>query len=191
MLKEKIQTDLRESLKSGDSLKRVVLGSLLASVTNKEKEKRLKLSKEVKDADELESKSLLTDEEVIEVLGSEVKKRKEAKEQYEKGGRPELAKKEEDEFKILSEYLPPQLSEEEVIKIVKEAVAKLKGEAGASSEQSERGERGRKGASEAKSPPRVDMGRVMNEIMAKVKGQADGSQVSALVKKELSSSVSR
>ena len=162
MLKQKIQSDLKKSLKAGDSLKRVVLGSLVAAITNKEKEKRLKLSKEIKDSAELEQKSLLADKEIIEVIGSEIKKRKEAKEQYEKGNRPELAKKEDDEAKILVEYMPPQIGEAELLNIIREVIAQT-------------------GAKDIK-----DMGRVMNEVMSRVKGQANGSQVSALVKKELS-----
>lgn len=146
----------------------MVLGSLIAAITNKEKEKRNKLSKQIQETAELEKQSQLTDEEILEVIGSEVKKRKEAKEQYEKGARPELAQKEQAELKILSEYLPPQLSEEELLKIVRETIAQLKG------------------ASEAKSPPRVDMGKVIGSVMAKVKGQADGSTVSNLIKNELS-----
>ena len=161
MLKEKIQSDLKESLKAGDSFKRLTLSTLFAAITNKEKEKRLKLSKEIKDSAELESKSLLADEEIIEVTGSEIKKRKEAREQYEKGNRPELAKKEEDEIKILAQYMPEQMSEEELLKIIREAIEQT-------------------GAKEIK-----DMGRVMNEVIARVKGQAEGSRVSALVKKEL------
>jgi len=161
MLKEKIQSDLRESLKAKDSLKRVVLGSLIAAITNKEKEKRNKLSKQIQEIAELEKQSQLTDEEIVEVIGSEVKKRKEAKEQYEKGSRPELAQKEDHEAKILLQYLPSQLSEKELLGIIREIIQQA-------------------GAKDIK-----DMGKVIGQVMLKVKGQADGFSVSALVKKEL------
>lgn len=149
-LKEKIQQDLNEALKSREELKTSVLRLLSSVILNKEKDKRYKSGK-AEDAP-------LTDEEIIDVISSESKKRKEAAELYEKGGRQELAKKEKSELEILRKYLPEQLSEEELKKLVKEAISKT-------------------GAKEQK-----DMGKVMGELMPKVKGRADGSLISKIVK---------
>ena len=152
-LKEKFQLDLKTATREKKEVEVSVLRQLLATILNKEKEKRFK-SGEEKDIQ-------LTDEEVIEVISTEVKKRKEAITEYEKGERPELVEKEKRELEILEKYLPEQLSEEEIKKLVKEAIEKV-------------------GASEPK-----DMGKVMSELMPQVKGKADGSQVSKIVKELL------
>lgn len=152
-LKEKIQKDLNEALKSKEELKTSVLRLLSAVILNKEKEKRYKLKKE-EDAP-------LTDEEILEVVSSEVKKRKEAAELYEKGARPELAEKEKKEIEILKGYLPEQLSTEELTKLTKEAIEKV-------------------GAKEFK-----DMGKIMGVLMPQIKGRADGNAVSQIVKELL------
>lgn len=159
-LKEQIQKDLIEAMKSKDELTSSVLRMLLAAVLNKEKEKRYKLGKEKPDLKEedLEKESQLTDEEITEVFLAEVKKRKEAAVDYEKGDRKELAEKEKKEAEILQKYLPEQLSEEEVKKLVKVAIEKT-------------------GATSPK-----EMGKVMAELMPHVKGKADGGLISKLVK---------
>lgn len=162
MLKEQLQKDVIAAMKAGDTAKRTTLGMLQAAVKNRELDKRSRLAKAGTDSGELEVQSRLTDEEVIEVLGTEIKKRKESVEVYTTGGRPELAQKEKDEIAVLSVYLPAQLSEEEVKKIVSEAVAAT-GAAG----------------------PR-DMGKVMGAISAKIKGKFDGGRASVLVKEALS-----
>jgi len=153
-LKEKVQNDLTEAIKNRDELKASVLRLLTAAVLNKEKEKRYKL-KEEKDTP-------LTDEEITEVIVSEVKKRKEAASEYQKGQRQELAEKEKKEAEILQAYLPAQLSEEELKKLVKEAVVKT----------------------EAKGLK--DTGKVMSFLMPRVKGRAEGSTISGMVKDVLS-----
>jgi uncharacterized protein YqeY len=162
-LKEKIQNDLREAVKKKEELEALVLRSLLAAIFNKEKEKRYRISKEKPEfaTEELEKESQLIDEEVIEVISSEVKKRKEAILEFEKGKREDLVKKEKAELEILEKYLPEQLSEEEIKKFAKEAIEKT-------------------GAKEIK-----DMGKVMAELMPKVKGKADGALVSKTVKELL------
>lgn len=103
----------------------------------------------------------LSDEQVGEAVTKEVKQRKDSISEFEKGGRIDLAKKEKDEIKFLEKYLPKQLSGKEVTKIINEAISKT----GASSPS--------------------DMGKVMGAIMPKLKGKADGSQVSKLVKEKL------
>lgn len=162
-LKQKIQEDLKTALMEKRELELSVLRMLTSAVTNKEKEKRYKKSRENPESteSELEKESQLTDEEIMEVISSEVKKRKEALLLFEKGNRQDLAEKEKKEAGVLQKYLPEQISEEEIRNLAKEAVAKT-------------------GAKDAK-----DMGRVMAELMPKVKGRADGSLVSKIIKELL------
>lgn len=163
MLKEQIQNAITEAMKSGEELILSVLRMLLTAIISKEKEKRYKISKIKPDLKEeqLVKESQLSDEEIIDVISSEIKKRKDAITLYDQGKRPELAEKEKKEIVILQKYLPAQMSEEEIKKIVAEAVAKT-------------------GAKEVK-----DMGKVMAEIMPKTKGKADSSLVSKIVKESL------
>jgi len=163
-LKQKIQQDLNQAIKSNEEMGRSTLRYLLAVILGKEKEKRYQISKELKDAKESEivDKSQLTDEEIIDVISSEVKKRREAIAAFEKGNRNDLAQKEKAELEFLSKYLPEQLSEERIRDIVKKAVEKT-------------------GAGQIK-----DMGKVMAQIMPQVKGKADGSLVSKVVREFLS-----
>ncbi|RJQ27790.1 GatB/YqeY domain-containing protein [Candidatus Parcubacteria bacterium] len=102
-----------------------------------------------------------TDEDVQEAIAREIKKRRESIEMFRKGQREDLANKEEKEMEILKTYQPEQMSEEEVRKIVKETVQQV----GAGSMS--------------------DMGKVMGALMPKVKGKAEGSLVSRIVREEL------
>ena len=162
-LKEKIEKDFQKTLKERKAIETSTLRMLKAAIFNNEKEKRYKLSKEKPElsGEELEEESQLNDEEVIEVISSEVKKRKESILEFEKGKREDLVEKEKKELDILQKYLPEQLSEEELQKLAKEAIDKT-------------------GAKEIK-----DMGKVMQEVMPKVKGKADGTLVSKIVKELL------
>jgi len=162
MLKEKLQNDIKEAMKAGDAVRRLVLSLLQSAIKNKELEKRAKLSKTGTDVDKLEELSKLSDEEIMDVISSEAKKRRESVESYEKGGREELAQKERDELAILMEYMPEQMSEDEIREEVKKAIAET-------------------GAKEIK-----EMGKVLQVLMPKVKGKADGQTVSRIVKEELS-----
>lgn len=163
MLKSKIQEDLKTALLKKKEAELSVLRMLLSSLNNRETEKRTKIWKQKPEirTEDLEKESQLGDEEVIEVISNEIKKRREAIELYEKGGRQELAKKETREMEILKNYLPEQLSAEEIKKLVKKAVAKTE-------------------AKEMK-----DMGKVMAELMPQVKGKTDASLVSKIVKELL------
>lgn len=163
MLKEKLQKDLNESLKTGDSLKRLVLGLVMTAIKNKELMKRQQLSRTTSDVMQLEKQSQLTDEEVIEVIAGEVKKRREAIEQFKAGGRDELAQKEKSEMDILLTYLPEQLSEEEVRTEIQKTITEI-------------------GANGIK-----DMGKVIGAVMAKLKGKVEGGLVSKIVKELLGS----
>ena len=157
MLKEKIQTDLKNAMIGKNDTTVSVLRMLLASLLNKEKEKQYKLSKEGGEA----KKPELTDEEVTDAVSSEIKKLRDAIVLFEKGGRADLAEKNKAEIAILSGYLPEQLSEDEIRALVKETVAQT-------------------GASGIK-----EMGKVMAVLMPKTRGKADSGIVSKIVKESL------
>lgn len=150
-LKERIESDLTTSLKSGEKLRYETLKMVKSSIKNAEIENR----------GGIEKKGELEDSVLVDLLSREVKKRKEASESYKKGGREELARKEEDEIKILENYLPKQLSEDEVREAVKRAIT----EVGAAGPQ--------------------DFGKVMGKAMAELKGKASGDLVSKILKEEL------
>ncbi|MGA1845874.1 GatB/YqeY domain-containing protein [Deferribacter abyssi] len=114
------------------------------------------LRAEIKNA-EIEKKKELIDDEIIQVVQSAIKKRKDAVEQYEKAGRADLAEKEKKEIVVLAKYLPEQLTEEELKEIIKEEIDKLE------------------------SKDKKYFGQVMKGVMAKVKGRADGKLVNKLV----------
>ncbi|MEZ4460739.1 MAG: GatB/YqeY domain-containing protein [bacterium] len=99
----------------------------------------------------------LTEEEIIDVLSTEAKKRRDSIEQYTAGNRPELAAKEEAELEVIAEYLPKPLTEEEVIALVEAQIAKS-------------------GAANKK-----DMGKVMGPVVAQTKGRFDGGRIKDLV----------
>lgn len=145
MLKQKISDDLKTAWKAGETTKKSVLNMLLAAIKNKE----------------IDNKGELTDEQIIATISTEIKKRKDSVEQYEKGGRPELAEGEKAEIDVLMGYMPEQLSDDEIRAKVKEAMAET-------------------GISDVK-----EMGKLIGAVMAKVKGQADGTVVSRIVKEEL------
>jgi uncharacterized protein YqeY len=162
-LKEKLQGEVKEALKSGNSQKRTLLGMVLSAVKNREFDKRAKISKTTGETDavKLDEAAKLNDEEVLETIASEIKKRKDSVEQFENGGRPELAASEKEEINMLMVYMPEQMSEEEVRAEVKKAIVET-------------------GAAGPK-----DMGKVIGAVMAKIKGKADGTLVSKLVKEGL------
>jgi len=163
MLKEKLKQDLREAMKEKKEGKISALRMVLASILNEEKEKRYRLSREKPELTGklLDEESELTDEEIIEVIFSGVKKRKEAIEEFKRGNREDLAEKEQREIEILKKYLPEQFSEEEIRKKAIEVIEAV-------------------GAKE----PR-DIGRVMSQLMPKLKGRAEGGVVSKIVKEIL------
>lgn len=179
-LKERILRDLNIVIKEKRELEVLVLRQLSAAFLNKEKEKRFKLTKEKPDISEKDlakESQLGTDEEIAEVISFEAKKRKEAIAIYEREEEKDLpshllekmqglVEKEKKELAILQKYLPEQLSEEEIEKLVKEVIKKV-------------------GAQEIK-----DIGKVMQELVPQVKGRADGSQVGKIVKELLQGSIS-
>lgn len=152
-LKENIQEDLKKALKESRATEVSVLRLLNAALLNREKEKRYKL----KTGQDTE----LAEDEIIDVILAEAKKRKEAIVEFKKGGRQELVEKEQKELEVLQKYLPEQMPEEEIEKLAKEAIEKT-------------------GAKEIK-----DMGKVMADLMPQTKGKAEGALVSKVVKKLL------
>lgn len=147
---EKINNDLKSYLKEKKELEVSVLRLLISAV----KYKKIAMNKGA------ESESL-NDDDIIDVIQGEVKRRKDSIESYEQGNRPDLADKEKAEAVILNAYLPAQLSDDEIEAIVREVITGL-------------------GEVTAK-----DMGRIIGQVMPRVKGQADGGRVSAIVKKIL------
>lgn len=148
--KEKIEGDLKAAMKGREELRVSVLRMISSAIHNREIEKRGRTG----DAQ-------LTEEEVIAVLRGEAKKRKEAAGEFEKGKRPELAEKERQEAKIIESYLPAEMPDEEIEKMVRSIIA-------------ESGEVTQK-----------DFGRIMGEVMKRLRGQASGERVSVAVKKFL------
>lgn len=147
-LKEQIISELKESLKSGDSLKRDTLRFLSSAIKNIEIEKKKK-------------EEGLDDQETLEVIKRAIKQRKDSIEQYEKGGRGDLAEKEKKELEILSVYLPAQMNEEKI----REEIKKVISETGANSQK--------------------DFGKVMGMAMKNLNGQAEGDLVKKIVQEEL------
>lgn len=147
-LKDKILGEVKDSLKSWDKVRASTLRMLLAAVTNKEIELR---KKDIG----------LSDEEILSVVSSEVKKRKDATEEFKKGGRDDLVQKEEEELKILEKYLPEEMADEELERLVEISVR----ETGAKTQ--------------------ADFGNVMKSAMGVLRGKVSGERVSAMVKKKL------
>ena len=153
-MKQKVQEDARNALRAGDEVKTGALRMLLAAFINKEKENP---PRQLAGG----GQEPLSDEVMIQIVNSEVKKRREAIEAFEKGGRMEMAEKEKKEMEILQAYLPEQLKEDEIRELAKEAIEQV----GAQSPQ--------------------DIGKVMAALMPKVKGKSDGALVSKIVKELL------
>ena len=146
-LRERISEDLKSAMKSGDRIRLETLRTLRAVLLEKEIEKR--------------GGPPMTAEDEVATLNSAAKKRRESIDLFTKGGRPELAHQEELELAIIQEYLPRQLTAEEVASFIREAVEQT-------------------GASGP-----ADFARVMPLVMKQVRGKADGKIVQDLVKKAL------
>lgn len=147
-LKTQAREEMTAALRAGDKVRLGALRMFSAAITNREKELRRELS----------------DDEVREVAGREVKKRAESIEAFDGAGRTELADKERAERDVLSSYAPAQLDEAAVDRLVEEAIAST-------------------GVTSMK-----EMGKVMGAVMAKAKGQVDGSVVQRKVRARLEAS---
>jgi uncharacterized protein YqeY len=147
-LKEKLQSDLTDAIRSKDGVKSGTIRMLLAAITNEEVAGK--------------AAKVLSDAEVITVLSREAKKRREAVEAYTQAKRDDLANKEKEEAAVIALYLPEQLSEADIKKLIAEAIA------------------------ETNASGTAGMGLVMKVLQPKIAGKADGGFVSSLVKVALS-----
>jgi uncharacterized protein YqeY len=150
MLKERLRSDLTEAIKDRDKLKSGTIRMVLTAITEAE----------VAGSEAIE----LSDQQVLDVVIKEAKKRREAEAAYADAGRSELAEKEHAESDVLANYLPQQLTQDEIAAIVADAIAST----GA-------GELGMRG-----------MGKVMAQVTPQTKGKADGRVVAAEVRRQLS-----
>ena len=141
-LYENLQNDMKSSMKSGETVKLSVLRMAISAIRLLEIDKKLK---SIEDAD------------VSQILQKQIKQHKDSIEQFEKGNRPDLADKERSELVILQTYMPKQMAEDELIKMVKEAIA----ETGAAT--------------------KADTGKVMKCVLEKAKGRTDGKSVNQVV----------
>ena len=146
-LKERLHSDLTEAIRSRDELRSGTIRMVLTAITNEEVSGK--------------SARVLSDAEIITVLSREAKKRREAADAFKDAGRADRAEQETKEGRVITEYLPEQLSQEDITKIIADAIA----ETGASGP--------------------AGMGLVMKAIQPKVAGKADGVLVSGLVKAAL------
>ncbi len=144
-LKERLLEDMKTAMKDKDNIKKNSVQMVRSAVLQIEKDKKISLD----------------DDGVIDVIAKEVKKRKDSLPEYEKSGRQDLVDNLQQEINILIQYLPPQLSDEEVEAIVKEIVD----ETGINSKK--------------------DIGKLMQAVMPRVKGIADGKVVNRIVSKYL------
>ncbi len=145
VLRDRIADEMRAAMKAREQTRVSTLRMLMASMKNTQVEKGHELS----------------DDEVLEVVAREAKRRRESMEAFEKGGRSELVEKEGAELAVLEAYLPERLGDDQLAKLVDDAIAET-------------------GASTPK-----EMGAVMKVVMGKVKGRADGAAVSAMVRARL------
>lgn len=146
-LKDKLRTDLTTAIKARDAVRSSTLRMVLTAITNAEV-----AGKESRE---------LSDEDVLGVLTSEAKKRKEAAEAFDAGDRPESAAKERAELEVLADYLPEALSEDEVAALITEGIA----------------------ATGAEGPR--EMGKVMGWLTPRIKGRADGGAAATEVRRQL------
>lgn len=148
-LTEQVQKDMVNAMRAKEELRLSTLRMMKSALKNKEIDKRAPLD----------------EKEELQVFSTMIKQRKDSIEQFEKGNRPELAKKEADEIVIIEAYMPKSLGEEEIVATVKAAIAEMG------------------------SPTMKDMGAVMKNVMAKFGGaRVDGKIVSEAVKKQLGTS---
>jgi len=142
---ERLNEDMKQAMKSQDKFRLSVIRMVRSSIKNAE----------------IERQHPLDDHEVLDILQREVKQRKDSLQDFEKAGRQDLVDQVNEEIRILQEYMPQQMSEEEIIALVQQTIQ----ETGASS--------------------KADMGKVMGALMPKVKGRADGKLVNRIVQQYL------
>ncbi len=147
-LKNKVREDLKDSMKKGEATRTSTIKMIIAAIANKE----IELGK--KDEG-------LSDEETLGVIRSEAKKRKDSMEEFQKAGRPELVEQEKSELMILEAYLPPEISDEEILTVVK------------------------KGITDSQASGQADFGKAMKIIAPLLKEKASGNRIADILRKEL------
>lgn len=150
-LKDRISEEIKAAMKAKDKVRLETVRSIKKVILEKESTLRG------------QGQEALTETQEMEVLAQLAKQRRDSIEQYRQAGREDLAEQEAQELAILEEYLPKQLSDEEVAAVIDEIIATV-------------------GATSAK-----DMGKVMGPVMQKLKGRAEGQKIQAMVKDKLSS----
>jgi len=144
-LKKELMEDLKLSMKNKDSIRKNTITMVRAAIKQKEVDERIELE----------------DEEILEIISKQLKEKKNAIEDFKKGERQDLVELTEKEIEILLEYLPKQLTEEEIEEIVRETIE------------------------EVKANSMKDIGIIMKSVMPKVKGRADGNTVNKIARKIL------
>lgn len=142
-LKERLLEDLKNAMKDKDVVRKNTVQMTRAAVLQIEKDNRITLD----------------DDGILDVIAKEVKKRRDVLPEYEKSGREDLIEELKAEIDVLLQYLPPQLTEEELELIVKQAIA------------------------DVNATSMRDIGKIMQEVLPKVKGRADGKMINSIVKK--------
>ncbi|MFO7918414.1 MAG: GatB/YqeY domain-containing protein [Anaerolineae bacterium] len=145
-LKERLMSDLKDAMREGDQLRKDAIRMIRAAIKNRE----------------IERQQEITDEEITELISQEVKRRKEAIEMFEKGGREDLVDREKAQLEILLSYMPEQLSREEIEKVVQDIVEDMN-------------------ATSIR-----QLGPVMGKAMEELKGRAEGSVVNEVAREILS-----
>lgn len=145
MLKEKLLQDLKECMKEKKEIRKNAIQMVRAAILQVEKDKAIELA----------------DDQIIEIIAKEVKKRKDSIEDYKKGGREDIVAQVEEEIAVLSEYLPVQLSKEEITVILKEIIQ------------------------QTEATSMKDMGKVMKVAKEKMGASADGKTINEIVKELL------
>ena len=146
MLKEKLMEDLKSAMKEKNEIKKNTVTMIKAAVLQVEKDKQIQLD----------------DAQIVDIISKEAKKRKDALVEFEKSGRQDLVDQTNKELEVIKEYLPEELSVEELEKIIEETITEV-------------------GAVDMK-----DMGKVMQAVKSKTTGRADGKTINEIVKKKLS-----
>lgn len=144
-LKDKLMEDFKNSMKNKDTVRKNTITMVRSSIKQKEVDERVELK----------------DKDIIDIISKQVKERKNAIKEFEKGNREDLVELTKKEMEILLEYLPEQFTEEEVEEIVRDVIK------------------------ETKASSMKDMGLIMQKTMPKVKGRADGGLVNKIVRKYL------
>lgn len=144
-IKEKLMQDLKAAMKSHDKIKKDTITMVRAAIKQIEVDKRVDLS----------------DEEVIDIISKQYKEIVSSIDEFKRGGRDDLVAQTEEEIKIILEYLPKQLTDEELEDIIKEAIEKLS------------------------ITSKKQIGELMKEVMPKIKGKADGKKVNSIASKYL------